>query len=78
MTIDDKANAELHRLEPMKSEARMSPKYLKSGICAELIAEIMAKPRAVDRRIYSITIGDCAFNYQQIEDHNNRADLAKI
>lgn len=49
---DWNAKAELHRLEPMESEPRLSPKYLqgRDASFVALVNEVMKMPRAADQQ----------------------------
>jgi hypothetical protein len=67
---DWNAKAELHRIEPMESESRLSPKYLqgRDDNFVALIKEVMAIPRAADRQRYSIMVGENIYLYALIEE----------
>ena len=71
--------AELHRLEPMESEPRLSPKYLqgRDASFVALVKEVMEMPRAADRQQYSIMVGEDIYLYAQIEEIYNLPDFPK-
>lgn len=73
------AKASLHRLEAMKSEPRISPKYLqgRDACFVALIKEVMALPRAPDRQQYSIMVGENIYEYDCIEETYRLPDFPK-
>jgi hypothetical protein len=78
VTINWNAQADLHRIEQMQSEPRLSPKYLKGrdGTFASLIKEVMAE-RAPDRQLYSIMVGDTVYDAAAIEVLYERTDFPR-
>ena len=70
------AKAELHRLEQMQSEPRISPKYLRDSTLVSLVNEVMAM-RPIDRHLYSITVGKKVYEAGAIEELYRSSSFSK-